>query len=334
MDKLERKTFTTSRNLTYTYYQTSLASSQNPTILLQHGFPDDHNEWVKLVPYLLQLPYPIIVPDLLGYGGTSKPLDPALYNSKGMADDLAEILHHEKIAKIVSVGHDWGALIATRMWLWHPELVVGVALLNSSYNPPIQFDLDKSTAATEKRSGLPLLAYWYFLSANDAPRLMLENIEAVWSSLHSGPEDWEGILCHHGVMRQFIEDNRRVPVKPYAQDSALRDDWIARFRKNGFEAPVQWYHAQLNNYHWEVEKELPKERWIISAPFLFIGATSDSIAPPKAIQYSQKAGLLPNLTTELVNCGHWQPLEVPEESASLIAKWLRAQDFHMSSSRL
>jgi pimeloyl-ACP methyl ester carboxylesterase len=61
----------------------------------------------------------IFVPDLLGYGGTSKPLDPVQYNSKGMANDLVECVRHNAISQIVIIGHDFGSFMAQRVWLWH-----------------------------------------------------------------------------------------------------------------------------------------------------------------------------------------------------------------------
>lgn len=44
MEQLEQKKFTTSRGLEYTYYHKPTTSSvSRPTLLLQHGFPDDHS---------------------------------------------------------------------------------------------------------------------------------------------------------------------------------------------------------------------------------------------------------------------------------------------------
>ena len=139
MDRFERKTFTTSRDLIYTYYYHPIQSSNDrPTLLLQHGFPDDHSLWLKVVENLLVLcpDYSILVPDLLGYSGTSKPTDTNLYNSKGMAGDIVEILDHNSIQKIISIGHDWGCFMASRMYIWHPDRVMGVVLQNVPYRPP------------------------------------------------------------------------------------------------------------------------------------------------------------------------------------------------------
>src|SRR4051812_49284682 len=131
MDRLEKKTFTTSRKLTYTYYNTpNPSTSQNPTILLLHGWPDDAHLFEKIVPVLLQTDYPLLIPDLLGYGETSKPTDMSLYNYRDMSADLVEILKSEKITQVICAGHDWGAGVASYFFLFYPHLVAGLILLS------------------------------------------------------------------------------------------------------------------------------------------------------------------------------------------------------------
>lgn len=47
------------------------------------------------------------MPDLLGYGKTSRPTNVKLYTGKGMSENILEILGHERIERVVGVGHDW-----------------------------------------------------------------------------------------------------------------------------------------------------------------------------------------------------------------------------------
>ena len=336
MDEFEQKTFMTSRGYQYSYYHKPRDSAlDRPTLLLQHGYPDDHNLWERVVPYFLDLPYPILAPDLLGYGGSSKPMDAKMYNTKAMAKDLSELLDHEGIEKIVSVGHDFGSIMAQRMWLWYPERVVGVILLNAVYSPPRPFDLNLVNSTTEAAFGRPFFAYWEFFVAPDAPRLMLEHIESVYTANHAAAEDFsKKTFCAYGALRKFIESDSRVPVKPYAQDPRIKDRWVARFRRDGFGGPLQWYRAYVNGHMWEVEQELPKERYTVTVPLLYIGASQDSASPTTGIYAPQKAGLLPYLTIKEVESGHWQTIEVPDKTGPLIATWLNEQDFKLSRSKL
>jgi pimeloyl-ACP methyl ester carboxylesterase len=277
----------------------------------------------------------IFVPDLLGYGGTSKPLDPIQYNSKGMANDLVECFRHNVISQIVIIGHDFGSFMAQRVWLWHPALVAGVVLLNAAYSPPGKFDLDRANAKMEQVYGLPLMEYWNFFTAPDAAKLMGQNIESTFAALHGKPDDWYGtLLCRKDALREFVANDRRIAIKPYAEDQQLRENWIRRFGGDGFVAPVRWYSSHILGHQWTVEKELPRERWIVSVPLLFIGATNDAICPPSMMEQVRKAGLSPKLTTRTIPCGHWMPLEAPKQSAEYIGEWLRKNFSEEPQSRI
>lgn len=50
--------------------------------------------------------YGLIIPDLLGYGGTSKPLNPADYSPSLIAKDLIDLLEVQHIDKAIAIGHD------------------------------------------------------------------------------------------------------------------------------------------------------------------------------------------------------------------------------------
>ncbi len=91
--ELRKKTITTCRGLNYTYYVRPPSSYEKLALLLQHGFPDDHSLW-DVIPDLVDR-YPIVVADLLEYGGTSKPSNAQVYISKDMFKDLIKILDME-----------------------------------------------------------------------------------------------------------------------------------------------------------------------------------------------------------------------------------------------
>lgn len=85
MESLQRRTINTSRGFTYSYYISEPVSSK-PTLLLQHGFPDDALLWNGIAAKLTQ--YRLVVPDLLGYSGTSKPTDPAAVSNSWLLCSL------------------------------------------------------------------------------------------------------------------------------------------------------------------------------------------------------------------------------------------------------
>ena len=284
----------------------------------------------KVVPHLQKLSYPLLVPDLLGYSGTSKPLDAASYNSKDVSNDITEILDHENVKHIISTGHDWGSFIAARMWLWHPERCVGLMLLNVAYLPPDPsnaFNLDVINQMMEQYTGHPRLAYWYLFTAPDGPKLMLDKIEATWCVLHGDQPNWmEAMFCTRDAMREFIEADKRVPLKPYAQDKALHDRFVNRMRRDGFEAPAQWYFAMKDNFQIAVEKELDPTSLKVTVPVLFIGCDGDAVCKTDMINGPRDAGLLPDLTVKELHSGHWCPMEVPDDVGNTMVEWLKAKE--------
>lgn len=106
MDPALYKDVTTSRGLTYHYYFSPAAPSQ-PTLLFCHGHPSTSHDWRRVVPHFQARGYGIIAPDMLGYGGTDKPTDPAYYLGTGLAKDMVDILDAEGIDTVIAVAHDW-----------------------------------------------------------------------------------------------------------------------------------------------------------------------------------------------------------------------------------
>lgn len=90
------------------------------TLLLVHGFPDlwyvakcPRSEdfihlcvrfgWRHQIGPWVKAGYRVIVPDMLGYGGTDKPSDFAEYTTRQLSDDLAAILDFIEVPKAASL---------------------------------------------------------------------------------------------------------------------------------------------------------------------------------------------------------------------------------------
>jgi pimeloyl-ACP methyl ester carboxylesterase len=114
MDKFEHKTLVTKPfDLTYSYYLSpNFHQSLDPgvpTLVFSHGYPDDAFMWEGAVPSFLKFPYPMVILDILGLGGSSKPTDASKYNYKQQADSIAQILDKEGVGNnVIPIGHDWG----------------------------------------------------------------------------------------------------------------------------------------------------------------------------------------------------------------------------------
>ena len=100
------KDTTVSRGLTYHYYY-SPAQPSKPTLLFCHGFASGSRDWQGLALLLKEKGYGVLIPDMLGYGGTAKPKDPAAYLPSLVSRDIIDILDAEKLTTVIAVGHDW-----------------------------------------------------------------------------------------------------------------------------------------------------------------------------------------------------------------------------------
>jgi soluble epoxide hydrolase / lipid-phosphate phosphatase len=116
------------RGKTYSYL---LGKPQGPPkahVVLVHGFPDLSWGWRHQVPYLMAKGLSVLVPDMLGYGGTDAPEELEPYSFKSVSADIAALVAHAwgPETKIILGGHDWGGAVIWRFAMWHPELLLGV----------------------------------------------------------------------------------------------------------------------------------------------------------------------------------------------------------------
>lgn len=96
-----------------------------PAVVLIHGYPQTHACWHKVAPRLAEH-FTVVVPDLRGYGESSKPADDenhTVYAKRAMAQDLAEAMTALGHGTFQAVGHDRGARVGYRLCLDHGERV-------------------------------------------------------------------------------------------------------------------------------------------------------------------------------------------------------------------
>ncbi len=103
-----------------------------PPLLLLHGFPQTHAIWHRVAVQLAD-EFFLVMPDLRGYGASSKPAgggDHADYSKRAMARDLAELMRKLGHATFAVCGHDRGGRVAHRLALDHPDAVTRLCLLD------------------------------------------------------------------------------------------------------------------------------------------------------------------------------------------------------------
>jgi pimeloyl-ACP methyl ester carboxylesterase len=102
----DSKTLEVESGITYAYVYKP-AQGDKPTFLLLHGCPSSSYDWRYQISDLSDAGYGVLVPDLLGYGDTSKPEAVEEYICSKFSSHVAKLLDNEGLTKVIGVGHDW-----------------------------------------------------------------------------------------------------------------------------------------------------------------------------------------------------------------------------------
>jgi haloacetate dehalogenase len=104
----------------------------SPPILLLHGFPQSHVMWHRVARRLVERFF-VVLPDLRGYGDSSKPPgepDHANYSKRTMAADMVALMRSLGHERFVLVGHDRGGRVSHRLAIDHPHAVDKLCLID------------------------------------------------------------------------------------------------------------------------------------------------------------------------------------------------------------
>src|SRR5438034_504371 len=85
-----------------------VTGGSGPPLLLLHGYPQTHVMWRKVAPRLAQ-EFSVVIPDLRGYGDSSKPPagpDHAAYSKRALAQDQVETMAALGFERFRVAGHD------------------------------------------------------------------------------------------------------------------------------------------------------------------------------------------------------------------------------------
>jgi 2-succinyl-6-hydroxy-2,4-cyclohexadiene-1-carboxylate synthase len=99
--------------------------------MMLHGFTGSSADWEPFRPALERLTAPIAV-DLLGHGASDAPPDPVRHAVERQAADLADLLRTMGAAPAHVVGYSFGARVALRLAVDHPDVVRSLVLESPS----------------------------------------------------------------------------------------------------------------------------------------------------------------------------------------------------------
>ena len=144
-----------------------IGGSGRPLLLL-HGYPETHLMWHKIAPRLAER-FTCIVPDLRGYGDSSKPAsDPEhlSYSKRATAGDQVKVMQALGYDRFMVAGHDRGGRVTHRLCLDHPDRVERASILDIVPTPVVYGTVNQRVATA--------YYHWFFLiQPHDFPETLI-----------------------------------------------------------------------------------------------------------------------------------------------------------------
>lgn len=268
---------------------TAEIGSGEPLVLL-HGFPERWRSWRRVME-LLAPSYRAIAPDLRGYGDTEAA--ESGYDLPNLARDVAELLSQAGGGAPVSLaGHDWGGVIGWHVAASYPSLVKKYVAVSGPHlaryrELALKSPMDLARGSYTIFFQLPLLPELLLSAGGGAFLERVARASAVRSDT-VGEEDLE-------FLREGWADRKRMSL-----GLAYYRELITRF-------PL------AHRYYREHKPECPAlVVWGDGDWFLSLGQTRELdkwCASPPEVRIIE-------------DCGHWVPLEAPEELSGMMAEFL------------
>ncbi|MFP6848045.1 MAG: alpha/beta fold hydrolase [Pseudomonas sp.] len=273
-------------------------NASGPTLLLVHGYPDNHEIWLPLV-HELANDFQIIAYDVRGFGASQIPRECQDYRLEKLANDLEAVIKALSPNQPVHlVAHDWGSIQA-----WEAVTEPRIQPLLASYTSISGPCLDH-------------VGHWM------RDRLKQKRPSAMWQVLSQLASSWYIALFHIPVLAELTWRwglARNWP-RLLALVEGLANVPISTSQCSDGVHGIKLYRA---NFIRSLGK--PRLRYT-RVPVQLIVPTADRFVRPQLFEQLPKWA--PTLCRRETNAGHWQLLLEPKQ----LAAWLREFSQHIQGS--
>jgi haloacetate dehalogenase len=183
-------------------------------ILLLHGYPQTMVMWHRIAPSLAEN-FTVVVADLRGYGGSSKPEGGPghrNYAKRVMALDMTTLMARLGHDRFAVAGHDRGGRVAHRMALDAPDRVAALAVLDIVPTRHMFMHVDRAMATS--------YFHWFFLTVGEGlPEKLINGNPGAWIDSRFAGRHAGGLPIDDAAMAEY----RRVFTDPRAVHATCED---------------------------------------------------------------------------------------------------------------
>lgn len=267
-----------------------VSQGSGPLIVLLHGFPEFWYSWRLQIPFLADLGYTVVAPDLRGYNDSDKPRTG--YSIPNLLRDIVGLIKGLGQEKAIIVGHDWGGVLAWAFAASYPQMTEQLIVLNAPH---------PDAMLRELRNPRQLRKSWYVLALQTP------------------------ILPEYILGRNHAEAIGRMIYQAAVQKEAFPSSVLLRYREamnkpGSLRASISYYRALFRKPQHQGGSSSEEQ---ITTPTLLIWGEQDI-----ALDIALTKGLerwVSNIQVRLIpDSGHWVQQEKPELVNQWIAEFLQS----------
>jgi pimeloyl-ACP methyl ester carboxylesterase len=306
-----------------------------PLLILCHGYPELAFSWRKVMPALAEAGYYVVAFDQRGYGRTTgwddspfSKTDMSQFTLTSIVRDVVALVHALGYREVKCVvGHDFGAVTASRCALMRPDLFRSVVMMSHPFKAPPE--LPFNLAHGEGEHPAPPNDIQAELAKLETPRKHYK----WYNSTEHAARDWSAKMPYYYVMPLNKSMPETIAAMMVTEDVSATKKWMSdadldvyvqEWSRTGFQGGLNFYRTTTDPAKMkDVELFAGKK---IECPSTFISGRQDwgNYQQPGAIENFPKSCSDFRGVKFIDGAGHWPQQEQPERVVEEILHFLKS----------
>ncbi len=320
----------------HTSFYLEAGPAEGTPIIFVHGWPELSLSWRHQLPFVADLGFRAIAPDMRGYGQSSIYHKHQDYALREVTADMLELADGLGIERAIWVGHDWGSPVVWSIASQHPDRCLAVANLCVPY-----FTLERGWQGILPHIDRNLYALKDYPAGQwEYQCFYEEQFDQATAAFDADPYKVAKLLFRKGDPQgigkisgtaQTRHDGGwfgggKIPDLPRDDDVISEEDlqtYANYLQQNSFFGPDSYYMNHAANAVYA--DEIVDQR--LHMPVLFLHGrfdyTCETITSKSAEPMRARCD---NLTEQIIDSGHWMAQEQPAAVNENLAAWLTSEN--------